>query len=390
MMKSSNEVLDQIKSDRIELLKLVRDSITSDQSPVLNNIDTTLELISKDEEATKQLETITKAKEMISTLMTSAALATTDEELITVRKSLNYYLNKVKKEIQKREMSEELYDKYYESMSYLRNDISECLRAMKRQVKLDKLTALIDSGTLTAEELKELKAGLNNEKRFNKRLLEKYGSSEGVQRKPKKSFAKVEKKVQPSCEELKVEFEAFQENGAESSSDESFEESLVLSIPKIESSSQDDESIDECISELKELIQTEPEKKGDTILSTWQSEIKSHYYRYGLEPPREYGCHLFKNVGTLFSNIGIYYRNKNRAKQMIYDYNIFCRNESLHRLIDYTLYNNSIKEAVGQIFRKTALGRHESIKEREHRYYMEEIRNAITTQNTTAPVLVKA
>ncbi len=207
MTKSSNEVFDQIKSNRIELLKLVRDSITSDQSSVLNNIDNTLELISKDEEATKQLETITKAKEMIATLMTNAALATTDEELISVRKSLNYYLNKVKREIQKRKMSEELYNKYYESMSYLRNDISECLRAMKRQVKLDRLRALIDSETLTAEELKELKVGLSNEKRFNKRLLEKYGSREGVQRKLKKYPVKSEE--QPYGEEPKVELKLF-------------------------------------------------------------------------------------------------------------------------------------------------------------------------------------
>ncbi len=390
MMKPNNEVLDQIKSNRIELLKLVRDSITSDQDPVLSSIDTTLELISKDEEASKQLEAITKAKEMITTLMTGAALATTDEELITVRKSLNYYLNKVKGEIQKRKMPEELYDKYYKSMSYLREDISECLRAMKRQVKLDRLTALIDSGTLTEEELKELKTGLNNEKRFNKRLLEKYGSSEGIQRNSKKSLAKVEEQVQPSRKEPKVEFQLPQGNSAESSLDASLEESLSLALTQTRSSSQNTVNIEGVISGLKKLTQTKSHGNDDMILGPWQSEIKSHYYRYDLETPHEYGCHFFKNVGTLFGNIGIYHRNKTRVKQMIHDYNAYHHRESLQRLIDYTLYNNSIKEAVGQIFRNTALGRHESIKAIEHRHYMEEIRNAIIPQNTAAPSLVKA
>ncbi len=388
MIKPSNETLDQIKSDRIALLKLVRDSITSDQSPVLNSIDTTLELISKDEAATKQLEAITKAKEMIATLMTNATLATTDEELIAVRKSLNYYLNKVKREIQKRKMSEELYDKYYESMSYLREDISECLRAMKRQVKLDRLATLIDSDSLTAEELKELKAGLNNEKRFNKRLLEKYGSSEGVQRKPKKSPAKVGEQAQ-SSEPPQAGLQLFQESDETASLEESLEESLGLAIPKTSNQDAPDD-ITDFISELKAITQSKPEDTSDMLFGTWQSEIKDHYNRYSLETPREYGGHFFKNIGTLFSNIGIYHRNKKRAKYMIYDYNIYCHSESLGRLIDYTLYSNSIRGAVSEIFRNTALGRHESEKAREHRYYMEEIRDAITPQNTTAPILIKA
>lgn len=372
MAKPSNEILEQIKSNRIELLKLVRDSITSDQRPVLNNIDTTLELLSKDEEAEKELEAITKAKEMITTLMTKAALARTDEELIKVRKSLNYYLNKVKKEIQKRKISEELFDKYYKSMSYLREDISECLRAMKRQVKLDRLSVLIDSGTLTTEELKELKAGLNNEKRFNKRLLEKYGSSGGVQRKTKKSPTKKEVKVETPSEEPKIELQLIEESGAETSS-------------------QDTASLEEFFAEINgQQVEAKPENGVAFKFGEWQSEIKNYYSHYDLETPREYGCNLFRNIGTLFSNIATYHRNKQCAKQMIYDYNIYCRSEALHRLIDYTLYNNSIKEAVCKIFRNTALGRHESIKARERRNYMEKIRDALTTQNTTAPVLVKA
>lgn len=390
MMKKSNDVLEQIKSNRLEILKLVRTSITFGQSSILDNIDTTLELISKDEEATKELETIAKAKEMIATLITKAALATTDEELIAVRKSLNYYLNKVKREIQKRKMSEELYNKYYESMSYLREDISECLRVMKRQVKLDRLTALINNGNITAEELKELKSGLNNEKRINKRLLEKYGSSEGVKRKPVKNTAKEKVTVQSSEKIPKIELKLPQENSVELSSNKSFEESLALALQNAEPFMQEPANNDEIISRLKELIPTKPEESSTLILGEWESEIKNYYYRYALETPHEYGCHFLKNIGTLLSNIGIYHRNKKRAKQMIYDYNIYCRSESLQRLIDYTLYSNSIKESIGKIFRNTALGRHESSEEREHRYYMEEIRNAIEQQNVPNSVFVKA
>jgi len=347
-MKSKQRTFEEIKNDRIVALEAIKNAIINNNQDVIQNIDELLNDYQLDEQNVKHYRAVKKAEEMITDLTISVCNATTSDDITKARKQLNYYLDKVKKEIVSRQMPTERFEEYYQNMRGLKSDISELVRAKKREDKLKDISSLVKETSLTTEEMQNLQKNLTNERRFNRRIINKYQNNSYEDRKKHKPVVTA----------------TTNDNGTISINDVS-QESIGFPLTP---------------TEVANISTINSEAAKSTIKNTtfdWQSEIQRLYPQYQLVKTKQYDGGLFKNVVNFFSNIPIYIHNKGIVKEMRFHYNHYYRGEALEKLIDLTEYDNSIKNAVAKILSKCHLFKNGFKNLQKHEEYMETIRQNV-------------
>lgn len=345
-MKSKQKTFEEIKKDRIAALEAIKNAIINNNQDVIQNIDNLLSDYQLDEQNVKHYRAVKKAEEMITDLTISVCNATTSDDVIKTRKQLNYYLDKVKKEIISRQMPEEKIEEYYQNMRGLKSDISELVRAKKREDKLKDISSLVRETTLTKEEMQNLQKNMTNERRFNRRIIKKYQQNSNEDRKKYRHGTTINKNGNTSTKDASQELIGFPLSPAE-----------VASI---------------------NTINLEPAKSTiKNITFEWQSEIKRLYPQYRLVKTKQYDGGLFKNVATFFSNLPIYIHNKGIVKEMRFHYDHYYRGEALEKLIDLTEYDNSIGNAMAKILSNCHLFKNGFKNLKKHEEYMATIRQNV-------------
>ena len=164
--------IEKIKSDHAELLKKVRESIITNHENLKGNIEEVVTVLDFDEKSIKKQEATIKAQELVTTLTKEILDAKTKEEIIEIRKRLNYYINKIKTEIKRRELDESYLNAYQEKVTYLRKDIAKYIRFLKREENISEIDHLYSNyDNLNKEEMTDLKKALKREINYNRRNL---------------------------------------------------------------------------------------------------------------------------------------------------------------------------------------------------------------------------
>ena len=170
-MNNMDEKITKIDHDHNELITQAKNSLLDNNKTFINDINevgNTLKLDDTD----KRYNTLLQVKELINNLTKEILETKNEEEIIKLRKKLNYYIGKVRKELEKRNITQNDYQKYIDSTNNFRKEVSRYLRYEKRNSNILKLNDDYEKiDTLSKDELKDFKRRVNLENNYNKRNL---------------------------------------------------------------------------------------------------------------------------------------------------------------------------------------------------------------------------
>ena len=344
MLNKLDVRINKIRSERYELLSFVSDSIKNNGKIVFSDIKSVMDVIDYDEKCVKRYEAIVKAQNLIVSLTEEITFANSEIEITSLRKKLNYYINKVKNELKKRNVSEEYINKYSESTSYLRKDIAKYIRILKRENNLLKINDIYANyDKLTEEEKIEFKKSLSRESRYNHRNLNS------------KESKKRENKIVSNKEET---------------NNMNIYQSMLAEI-----NSQEPTAIDSQIEDMQIYQEMIPKPKTENrVLRVVESikdvnyediqyldlKIKSYDRQYNIHTLYDYNKSFIKRVCSMLKNIPLYKENKKNIKTMESDSQKYYGGSDLISYIAYLTRINSIKHGLKSVFDKSYLYKEET------------------------------
>lgn len=332
--------IEKIKSDHAELLKKVRESIITNHENLKGNIEEVVTVLDFDEKSIKKQEATIKAQELVTTLTKEILDAKTKEEIIEIRKRLNYYINKIKSEIKKRELDESYLNAYQEKVTYLRKDIAKYIRFLKREENISEIDHLYSNyDNLNKEEMTDLKKALKREVNYNRRNL-----------------------AEPKIEDKKLVSESTIDASIKNTLSDSFEVEENTNPYKFTmTQKEDDEDIEFSISESNIQLQRPGNqlKENNNSFETKEylkSRVKDYDKQYCIRPTLDYSKEdSGKNMISFLKNLPSYIHNKKAIKHMESDNCRFYSGSDLRSYIEYLKRRNSISRGLKCIFSKTHL-----------------------------------
>lgn len=326
----------KINDERIIMLKMTKDSLSDNNKTLVDSLNNICSTLYFDDLNSKEYKSISKAKELIYQLTEEISSAKSIDDIVNLRNKINYYINKIKKELLKRNISQKEYNEMNSKVDSLRKNISGYIRYLKRNSMLSEINDLNDNfDNLINDDKVILKRLINNEIRFNNRY-----------------------------------YSSFNNNNNNTGKD-----NIVLNI-STEISEDNQDSLDIDVSKLKDIDDNEDinfnfnfnisNKNVDESYLNFEFSEKylldnvEHYaYRYKFSELLEYDGVFFKNILTFFRNIPRYSLNKKLIKSAERDYNMFYHGKDLNYFINYSKKRNSIRTALDIIFKSSRLSKRE-------------------------------
>lgn len=355
---TNNEKIEQIRNERRELLNKVRENIKNKNNLAATNIWEIMEAMYKEEKSTKEYIAIIKAKEMISELTIKIVEAKNVEEIISLRKKVNYYINKIKKILKDRGITPTELNKLSNNVNYMRKDISKYIRILKRENSLNEIVAMNESlDTLSIDEVKKLKQLIEIEKKYNKRNIS--------------SLENETMDIKNIKEETKPKFPITYQQLIKRA-----DNILYGDTPQI--------TLNPPIQETKKTrVSLNPTNKPQQNMEDYIQKFDGLNNEYGICKLQIYNSSLFKNCIRLVDNIPRYLSNKKKIKLMKCIYNNYYQEPNFGLFIKYTKDNNSVTNAIRTIFKRSKLFRRETECLTEHSEYREWIHSYLATKNKT-------
>ena len=360
MKNKIDERISKIKQERHDLLTIVSDSIRNNGRIVSTDIKSISELLDYDEKCVKKYEAIVNAQNLIVSLTQEIVMANSEEEIINLRKKLNYYINKVKAELKKRNISEEYINKYCENVSNLRKDIAKYVRYLKRENNISEIDNLYHNyDTLTEEDKTKFKKMLSNEVRYNHRNLNPTPQV-------KKSRPKKEEKIVEIINEENNNQNDMVEITPQSKVAEPIEENDINEFAAFAPAVKPKEDIDEF--DLTGIIpKKKPEEKmtlrvvssidevNEDDVKYLNVKIQSFDRQYRIQIPYSYDEPFLTRVAHMLKNIPLYKANQKGIKTIESDIHKYYGGSDLISYLAYLNKINSIKHGLKSIFNRTYL-----------------------------------
>lgn len=377
--EKNKERIEIIKEERYELLKEVRESINNGNDAVIENAESIIEALDYDEKNIKKYEALKEAQTLIESLTKEIANAKTKEEIETLRKKLNYYINKVKNEAKKRNID---YSEYYENVTNIRKNISKYIRFIKRRDQIEELEKINEKYyELDKESQKKLSHQISSARNYNTRIIKEKMMQNSV---VLENNNLVQEELKRDIEVSPIELVSDSEDKNESMTDERehHDVDFVLVGYKNENLNVDDLVEDQSDNKAVSIINNIDEEptKAMIVLNRKKdnSERKKSLYfqiedeyasdeefvtakvdefgqRYKISEAYEYNNSIGKNMISFVKNIPIYNANKRKIKRMMCEYTLFHRSDDLGIYIEYIRKDNSIIEGLRKIFNKSSL-----------------------------------
>ena len=368
MSKNINDKITNIKEERELLIQKTTNDIEKTKISLTSETNKIIDL--QDNSEKKNIE-LAKTQELIASLIQDIANSKDESEIIKIRKRLNYYINKIKKELVKRGLSEPEIKEYEGKVSDIRQNISKYIRFLKRNKNIAEIEQLNNKfGELLEDDIKKLKKMISLEKNYNK----KYLNNTNKVKKEKKSISPSDDINRLFNEELE---KMMKENNIEplySKEDIIDEESLpkVELNPKADNDSQNIEIFKLDLDEIKRKATDETRLEEEytdynNITEFLNRKIDLYKKRYGILELQDYDKLITKNFLIFLKNFSKFIKNKKKINVMKKDNIFFYGGSDLTSFIEYSIQRNSIKNALKSIFSKTSLFRSEeqSLSEQE-------------------------
>ena len=366
------------------------EKINSDRVIILNNIKEKLlnaHSFNDDALITEKDKSISKAKEIIVYLTNEISHSHDIEEIKKLRRTVNYYINKIKKEMHNRGINEEKLATYQDATSYLRKGMSQYISYLKRVPKLDDINNLNNNFDIISDSDKSrLKKLLTNELRYNREVLKKQDTSVKVNKCNNQfeefdKWVKTEFRIAPKKKEkddfvewLNTEFNVKKERDDDGDFTRRIEEDFRMSEIEHHKIIPFNGNIGEYIDSIKTFMKSDYTTDVDMEASL---KRKINYYKkkYGIRDTKNYGNSVIKNMVIFLDNIPKYIGNKKAIKLMRNDYKMYFLGNDLRNYIDYTEKSNSIGRSFGQVMHRSALAEPENQCLNDHNRCLEWINN---------------
>lgn len=371
--------IEKMKEDRALLLKKVRDSIQDNAGHLSESIDQVITVLDFDDTCVKKYEAMKNAQELVASLTQEIVEAKTSDEVFNIRKKLNYYINKIKAEVKKRDVDVAIVEDYQEKVSNLRKDIAQYIRYLKREGISTEIDGYYNNyENLTAEELEQYKKLLKREISYNRKNL--------VGKKEVKAVPVVEESSSETVEENKTLVEETQEKIADGEASLNMDTQSVkevldaedeFALPKSDRSEPQNADFDFDFPERKEntadldslkfqmpqgvfvrdpLPRSLDQVEFKDVSEYFNGRVAQFTHQYGVAPTYDYRRHSFcKNLINFFRNIPRYLHNKKSIELMKRDYSIFYRGNDLASYIEYCSRRNSIRQGLRCLFQRSYL-----------------------------------
>ncbi len=187
MKNKMNEKIAKVKKEHEQLMSLASEQILKNNEDVQEYSNEMLSVLEYDEKSIKKYQATVGAQNLIVSLTEQILNATTAEEIVDLRKKINYNITKIRAELKRRNVSQDVTENYNNQVSSLRKSIAVYIRFIKRGEnisEIDRLSANMDN--LSKEELTTLKKCLQKENRYNKRNLTAFeNKEEEISKEPK-------------------------------------------------------------------------------------------------------------------------------------------------------------------------------------------------------------
>lgn len=348
---TNEEKINKINNERKTMLEIVKTSISNNGTLSMNSIDKVVEIVSYDDKNTKEYKAIIDAKNKIANLTELIIEANTPKEIVDARKKVNYYINKIKKILQNRGVTSTEIEKMSQNVSYMRKDMSEYIRFLKREDNINEIVRLNNSfSSLSKEDKNKLKKLLRNEINYIRRK-----TTNDYETKQKEHLERLDKimsslLINNEPDEIKDIIEEF--NGKDLST--VLKEELV----------KEDKPLNEKKEEFSSILKIRLAEAKDSFIQTKKEDnyvdsFEEFSIRYNVKNLHVYGSSFGKNCIRLIRNIPIYISNNKKVNKMEYDYNTYSNRKDLEAFIEYTKEKNSIKSAIETIFKKSKLFKRE-------------------------------
>lgn len=377
--------LERIKKERKELLESIREQLKNSNDNFSEDLSKIMLCINLDDGSIKKYEAIIKSQDLVTNLIIEVLNCSTKEDVLKLRNKINYLINKIKKELENRNISEKDINLYKDKIKDVRKDISSFVRYLKRNDTISEIESLIERyNDLNKDELKRLKKLLKNERSYNSRILrEKNRDSKKEENSdlhevfdipPKKkdeskfdfSFINAKKDEEKTdIEDLGEVFDIPSKQNDESKFDFSFinlkkdEEKTVSKDlgevfgipPKQNEEFKFDFSLEE--NDTKSTQEKTSDKgKVKGYLLQRANKYRNQYY---LQDTYEYNSSVLGNIASLIKNIPIYISNNFKLRHMQKDSKTFYMGSDLISYVAYTKKRNSILTGLKSIFNKSYL-----------------------------------
>lgn len=319
------EKIAKINTERKQMVETALTAISDNKTLLIDEVKQIATIIKEDDNNSKKYIELVKIQELIANLSEEIINADSKETIISIRKKLNYYINKVKQTMKKRGMSEEEINTYSEKVSGIRTNISKYLRYVKRTDNLKEIDELHENyENLSKEELIRYKKLLKLENNYNNRVLRGKNTS---------------KKENGN----KVTYITIEDNDTEES------KCTIQQIvdETIETIKQEDKY------ELDFQDNNDSEKSEREIRKFVERQVNAFINRYNVLDINPYKQNIVKNIVSFIKNIPIYNNNKKRVSKMVRDFELFYGGNDLYGFIQYTKEQNSIKNGLKQVFSNT-------------------------------------
>lgn len=290
----NNKRIEKIIDDNKVLVNNAKIGILNSKTKLVRDLQYCFFAIKFNEKNSKKIERFEREQAYILDSINKIPEEDNLDRIIELRKKMNYYLSKMKKELELKTSSESLIENYQNSLNQYRKDVARYVRFLKRNNNINEMQALNNNiSNLTDEEKLNLKKIIRREQNYNCKNL-KIGN------------------INKLC--------------------------CNLSIKKDESTR---------IKVVSGLI----EKENKTIGEFLDEKIETYKSKYHLREIHNY--ELFEKNGLkLVKNLPSYLKNKKVIKQMEKDCALFNRGKDFRGFIEYHRQRNSISSAVKAVVYK--------------------------------------
>ena len=176
---TNQERIEKVKENNKILLKNVKEEMNNSALPFLTSVAKIVDEIKENTTDEKKKITFNKAKEKLESLTSEINNADSLQTVIDLRKKLNYYINKIKLEMDKKEFISFEYYKFKDLTVKYRNSIAKDVRYLKRENNINEMERLNSNfDNLTEEEKMEFKKLLRREQKYNSKNLVEYKKEE--------------------------------------------------------------------------------------------------------------------------------------------------------------------------------------------------------------------
>lgn len=174
---TDNKRIEKIINDNKVLINEAKQEILYNKTQLVKNLDYCFFTITFNESNTKKVDRLNKEKKYILDSIEEISNVEDIDRICDLRKKMNYYLGKMRKELEEKNDSSEIANNFQDSLLSYRKSVARYVRYLKRSTNIEQMISLNDKADrLSDEEKVNLKKIIRREQNYNCKNLKMHNA----------------------------------------------------------------------------------------------------------------------------------------------------------------------------------------------------------------------